>query len=161
VSFESFNLSVDTTDPAFLIEADCRFNLSASAWINLPCDGRVDVGSGTVTGGIDNLRIRVRILLDESSQKILFDSVLENHNVDNLQANFAVFGFPIDQILDRIIAHNAPGMISKQLRDAVSKGRFVLGDLSRLVPSLGLRFRTSTFFADAAGMLFGVYTVAD
>jgi len=161
ISLQTFALSIDTTSPALIINTSVHFRLDAAAWINLPCDGRLDVGSGTVTGDIQNIVIRVDILLDKTTQEIRFDAKLINFNVTNLDVNIHLLGFPIDQILDLVVKNNAPGMISDQLRSAVSRGRFVLADLSKLVPGLGMTFRSETFFSTVDAMLFGVSTSDD
>lgn len=161
ISFATFTLSIDTTSPALIVNASVHFRLDAAAWINLPCDGRLDVGSGTVTGDIQNIVIRFDILLDATAQEIRFDAKLVNHNVTNLDVDIQRLGFPIDQILDLVVRNNAPGMISDQLRSVVSSGRFVLADLSKLVPGLGMIFRSQTFFSTVDAILFGVSTVAD
>jgi hypothetical protein len=134
VSFRSLALDLDALDGSLLLTADLGLHMDARAWVNLPCDGELELASGSLDGEVNNVRIRLRPVFDIQSKRVLLDSALENHDVTNINAHLnSPLGWPLDEILRRVLEHNAPGMITQQLRSAVGSGRFTLLELEQLL----------------------------
>lgn len=163
IAFKAIQASIDVPKASILLETDLRFHLSARAWINLPCDGEQELAAPNLDGDINNVRIRVSFIFDRATQRLVLDSSLENHDVTNLNARLGgipALAWPLNLILEKVIEHNAPGLITQALRDAVASGRFTLLDFKQLiVEHLGQLANSQGTFADPTGFLVGVGTL--
>ena len=158
--FRSLSATIDAANASIVIGCDLGMHLSARAWVNLPCDGEQELARADVDGEINDVSIRVSFVFDRTTKRLVLDSVLERHDVTNLNVNLsgiAGLAWPLNLVLAQIVKHNAPGMISQALRSAVSSGRFTLLELRQLIEdALGAQGNLQGTYADASGFVIGV-----
>ncbi|HEV7765413.1 MAG TPA: hypothetical protein VGQ76_10455 [Thermoanaerobaculia bacterium] len=150
---------IDVGSASIVINADLALHISARAWLDLPCDGEQELATANVDGEINNVRIRVKFVVDRATGRLVLDSALENHDVTDVNVSLGgIFNrlWPLNQILASVVKHNVPGLITRALRSAVASGRFALLDLNPLLVRLNAVVNGQSTFADATGFVVGI-----
>jgi hypothetical protein len=149
-------VEIESGKPSLIVKIKGVIAGHASAWIQVGCVTQ-PLGTVTLTGEIDPLNIRATLVLDRPEQHLLLRSEIVACTVRDVVANVTGPPWPLDIIVSAIIRHNAPGMISKQIVDAVNSGRIDVADLATLRRGLLYNFNYTSYNArPTKSLLFGI-----
>jgi hypothetical protein len=157
IALKQLSLTIGQAAPELIVNAPLVFDGTVSAWMNLPCDGRLDLGSARLTGDVDPLAIAIGILFDLRTRNIVFDGDLRQCSVGRITASVNTpLGWPLGAIIAQVIRHNAPGMIWTAIHGAVDQMRFDLATLSAVEQQIPFRFDTTLYHGQADSLVFGL-----